>query len=222
MQYCPKCKMKIRGYKVECPLCQGRLSGEPEDAAYPILKKHVSRVSILKIVTFLMLSIEIILFNTRFIASHQVKTTISWIPFVMAIVFVAWLDAVFGITLRNNILKVVTFEAYVGMVVCFIADKMSGYKAWSVTWAIPFVFIGIGIFTFIMGLATHAHLEDYMYYLVFSVVCSQAQWIFVLNEKNFFMWPAVICMTLYLLLAVAVVVFRFRDFKNASAKMWNF
>ena len=39
--------------------------------------------------------------------------------------------------------------------------------------------------------------------------------------QNHFEWPAVICMALYLILAVGAVVFRFRDLKNASAKYFN-
>ncbi len=39
MQYCPKCKINIRGHKTCCPLCQGQLQGEPEKNPFPVLAK---------------------------------------------------------------------------------------------------------------------------------------------------------------------------------------
>ena len=39
MQYCPKCRVKIRGNKSCCPLCRATLTGEGEDGAFPVLRQ---------------------------------------------------------------------------------------------------------------------------------------------------------------------------------------
>ena len=80
MQYCPKCKVKVRGYKTECPLCQGRLTGTPESPAYPVLKKRVSRVSLLKILTFILAVIVIVMISARFLLVHQLICPAGRIP----------------------------------------------------------------------------------------------------------------------------------------------
>ena len=221
MQYCSKCKIQIRGYKKVCPLCQGKLTGDPELPIYPVLKKHVSRVSLLRIATFLMAALEIVMLSARFLVSREVDTDAPWISLVMVVDFVVWLDIAMALMLRNNILKIVTFQAYALMAAVIGIDYYTGLHGWALIWVVPLLFLGLAIFTFSIGFATHAHLEDYLYYLVLSTVMAQLQWIPVLNGINTFTWPAVICMTAFLILAAAVIVFRFHDLKNASAKMWN-
>ena len=60
MQYCPKCKIQIRGNKACCPLCQGKLTKDPQDPAFPALKHRiVTSFSIIKVSTFLFLVLEL-------------------------------------------------------------------------------------------------------------------------------------------------------------------
>ncbi|PWT27750.1 MULTISPECIES: DUF6320 domain-containing protein [Butyrivibrio] len=222
MQYCPKCKVKVRGYKTECPLCQGRLTGTPEAPAYPVLKKRVSRVSLLKILTFILAVVVIIMLSARFILVHQIgNTDSSWPGVVITASFVVWVDMVVAIMLRGNILKLVTFEAYAVMLISYCTDRVFGNRGWDIAWTIPMTLIALLCFTILIGIVTRAHLEDYVNYLIFDFVVAMIQLIPIIRETNIFMWPAVICVALYLILAAAIILFRFRDLKNASAKFWN-
>lgn len=222
MQYCPKCKVKVRGYKTECPLCQGRLTGIPEAPAYPVLKKRVSRVSLLKILTFILAVVVIIMLSARFILVHQIgNTDSSWPGVVITASLVVWVDMVVAIMLRGNILKLVTFEAYAVMLISYCTDRVFGNRGWDIAWTIPMTLIALLCFTILIGIVTRAHLEDYVNYLIFDFVVAMIQLIPIIRETNIFMWPAVICVALYLILAAAIILFRFRDLKNASAKFWN-
>ena len=222
MQYCPKCKVKVRGYKTECPLCQGRLTGTPEAPAYPVLKKRVSRVSLLKILTFILAVVVIIMLSARFILVHQIgNTDSSWPGVVITASFVVWVDMVVAIMLRGNILKLVTFQAYAVMLISYCTDRVFGNRGWDIAWTIPMTLIALLCFTILIGIVTRAHLEDYVNYLIFDFVVAMIQLIPIIRETNIFMWPAVICVALYLILAAAIILFRFRDLKNASAKFWN-
>lgn len=222
MQYCPKCKVKVRGYKTECPLCQGRLTGTPEAPAYPVLKKRVSRVSLLKILTFILAVVVIIMLSARFILVHQIgNTDSSWPGVVITASFVVWVDMVVAIMLRGNILKLVTFEAYAVMLISYCTDRVFGNRGWDIAWTIPMTLIALLCFTILIGIVTRARLEDYVNYLIFDFVVAMIQLIPIIRETNIFMWPAVICVALYLILAAAIILFRFRDLKNASAKFWN-
>ncbi|MCR5772676.1 MAG: hypothetical protein K6G87_15760 [Butyrivibrio sp.] len=222
MQYCPKCKVKVRGYKTECPLCQGRLTGTPEDPVYPVLKKRVSRVSLVKILTFILAVIFIVMLSARFLLIHELgRDDFSWPGVVMAISFMAWIDMVVALMLRGNVLKLVTFEAYAVMVFSYIANRILGNRGWDIAWIIPIVLVALLVFTIAIGIATKAHLEDYVNYLILDFIVAMLQIIPVISETNVFMWPAVICFAIYLILAAAIILFRFRDLKNASAKFWN-
>ena len=60
MQYCPKCRINIRGNKSCCPLCQGELAGEPAEDVFPVLvPRKISQASLLKIATFCFAAVEI-------------------------------------------------------------------------------------------------------------------------------------------------------------------
>jgi len=221
MQYCPKCKININGYKKACPLCQGKLKGEPEYPIFPIQKKHVSRVSIIRIMTFIFAVFEIVMISLHYLLRHEIGADDGWMKFVMLIGFIAWADIVMVIILRNNILKVVTYEIYILMLYTLGIDYFTGKHGWSISWTLPCMFIFIGIFTLIAGKITKAEIEDYVYYLVFDIVLSQLQWIPIIREMNKFTWPAIISVTFYLIMAAAILVFKTRELKNASAKMWN-
>lgn len=222
MQYCPKCKVKVRGYKTECPLCQGRLTGTPEEPAYPVLRKRVSRVSLLKILTFILAVIVIIMISARFLLVHQLgRPDSSWPGMVIMGSVVIWIDMVVAIMLRGNILKLVTFEAYAVMVLSYMTDRFMGNRGWDIAWTIPVTLVVLLVFTILIGIVTKAHLEDYVNYLIFDFVVAMLQIIPIIRETNIFMWPAVICVAIYLILATAIILFRFRDLKNASAKFWN-
>ena len=62
MQYCPKCRISIRGDKTECPLCGGRVTGNAEPGGFPVLdRRRFSHMSLVKVGTFCLLTFIIIM-----------------------------------------------------------------------------------------------------------------------------------------------------------------
>ncbi|MBQ7614638.1 MAG: hypothetical protein IJU77_06295 [Butyrivibrio sp.] len=220
MQYCRKCKVKIRGRKECCPLCQGQLyevEGE-ENPAFPILEKRkISSITFLKVCTFLFIATEIV-FGAINIMTDGV---FSFIGPVMLGIFVGWIDVLATMYLRNNLIKVITFEVLVAIVVDYYIDVKTGFHAWSVNWMIPFTLIGLAIVTIITALILKLRLDEYILYIVFDFLMSLFQIIFIRNGMNTVPWPAVSSIVCYMILIAALVIFRFRDLKNASEKMFN-
>ena len=64
-------------------------------------------------------------------------------------------------------------------------------------------------------------LDEYILYLILDLVMALLQIIFIVNGMNKFTWPAVISIMVYLIMLVALFIFRFRDLKNASEKVFN-
>lgn len=218
MQYCPKCKVHIHGKKTCCPLCQGNLTGEPEENVFPVLqKKSMTGVSWLKVCAFLLVIFEISL-GTLYYLSGQGR---AWIPVVGAGAALGYLDLRIAMYFRNNILKMFTVQCYIGMLTAWTVDRMTGWHAWSVTWMIPLTFIGLGILTIIIAHVMHMHLVDYVIYLATDVFCSMLQLIPLLRGNNPFSPPAVISMALTLVFASGLMIFRSGDLKNAGGKYLN-
>lgn len=220
MQICQKCNVKIRGRKECCPLCQGRLKemeGD-ENPSFPVLEKRkISNITFLKMCTFLFIASEIIFGAINIMT----KGEFSFIGPVMLGLFVAWIDVIATMYLRNNLIKVITFEVVVAIVVDFYIDIKTGFHGWSVNWMIPMTLIGLAIATNIIAWVLKLRLDEYILYIVLDFVMALVQIIFIRNGMNTFPWPAVASIITYMILIAALVIFRFRDLKNASEKMFN-
>lgn len=220
MQICQKCNVKIRGKKECCPLCQGRLKeveGD-ENPSFPVLEKRkISNITFLKMCTFLFIASEIIFGAINIMT----KGEFSFIGPVMLGLFVAWIDVIATMYLRNNLIKVITFEVVVAIVVDFYIDIKTGFHGWSVNWMIPMTLIGLAIATNIIAWMLKLRLDEYILYIVLDFVMALVQIIFIRNGMNTFPWPAVASIITYMILIAALVIFRFRDLKNASEKMFN-
>lgn len=220
MQICQKCNVKIRGRKECCPLCQGRLKEMEGDdnPSFPVLEKRkISNITFLKMCTFLFIASEIIFGAINIMT----KGEFSFIGPVMLGLFVAWIDVIATMYLRNNLIKVITFEVVVAIVVDFYIDIKTGFHGWSVNWMIPMTLIGLAIATNIIAWVLKLRLDEYILYIVLDFVMALVQIIFIRNGMNTFPWPAVASIITYMILIAALVIFRFRDLKNASEKMFN-
>ena len=220
MQYCPKCKVKIRGKKSCCPLCQGQvreMEGELE-ASFPTLKKKViSDFTLFKVSTFLFIAAEIILETLNIQTGGQ----LPFIGICMLGFLVAWVTFVTTLYLRNNPLKVITWEVFVAIVVDVYIDLKTGFRGWSVQWMVPATLFGLAIATIVIARLMKLRLDEYILYLMLDIIMALLQIIFIKNGMNTFTWPAVIVIMIYLILVEALVIFRFSDLKNASQKMFN-
>ncbi len=220
MQVCNKCNIKIRGKKECCPLCQGNLTvieGD-ENYAFPVLEKRkITSITFLKVCTFIFLVAEIV-FGTINIMTGGV---FSFIGPVMLGAFVLWIDIIATMYLRNNIIKVITFEVLVAIVVDIYVDVRTGFLGWSVNWMIPMTLIGLAIATIVTAFILKLRLDEYILYIVFDFVMALLQIIFIKIGMNTKPWPAASSIMFYLILIAALVIFRFRDLKNASEKMFN-
>ena len=94
MQYCPKCRISIKGDKSGCPLCGGRLTGEPEPGGFPVLERgKLTHMSIVKTATFAGLSSLIIMLALEILFGF----TLIWVPFAVLGVLIAWGDLMVGV-----------------------------------------------------------------------------------------------------------------------------
>lgn len=235
MQYCPKCKMMIRGHKECCPLCQGQLNSvvddeiknsfmengidaDDTDTAFPVLKrKKVSSLTFIKMCTFLVAVIEIIFITLSIYSRRQY----SWMGIVCVGALVFWLDILVTMYIRNNVLKVVTLEALVLIVIDFVIDYKTGFYGWSVMWMIPISLLVLGLFTVLYSKMTRRRLEEYIIYLFFDAGMSLLQIIPMANNMNPYPIPALITIILFLIVVAAAIIFRFKDLKSASARLFN-
>lgn len=242
MDYCPKCKMMIRGSKECCPLCQGLLYDIPQikrhsvdiesfgddvvtmiednddDGAFPVIKKpKVTSLSLLQLGTFAFLTAEIIGFALLYLMGDD----LPWLPIVMISCLIGWIDLVLLMYFAGNILKVITTEVVIAIFVNLWADVISNFHGWSISWMIPISLVVLAAVTVIISEIRGAKLTDYIIYLLFDTIMSLLQLIPIALKINRFPWPAVMSIAAFLILLSGTIVFRFKDLKEASVKVFS-
>lgn len=218
MQYCPKCKIHIRGDKRCCPLCEGSLGGTPEDPAFPVLKKRkYSYVLLFKICIFAFIVTEVVMLMIQAMTGfhyHLPGVIMMWAPFVL-------LDLLVAIYYRGNIIKLITNQAYIVMAVCAFIDYGDGHLSWSIEWVIPATLLSLVLVTIIIGYGVGLRMVDYMIYLIMDVILSLLQLIPVVMGINRRPYAAVVSAGVMVVIAAFVVIFRPRELGNAFSKYMN-
>ncbi len=226
MNYCPKCDIVIRGNKVCCPLCQGKVKDVPEDVcasdvakidAFPVIEHKVSSFTFIKIITFVFVALEIIAAMTQF----STKKDMAWLTLAMAGLAVVWADILIAMYLRNNLLKVITVQAYIAVVINLYVDYMTHMHGWSVTWVIPSTLLGLLLVTFCIAAFRNLRPNEYLSYVTFDSILALCQLIFIKMGLNWFIYPAIICITLYLISMAGIIIFRYNDLVSAFSRRFN-
>ncbi|MBQ9157487.1 MAG: hypothetical protein IJ137_12000 [Eubacterium sp.] len=218
MQYCPKCKIHIRGDKRCCPLCEGSIEGNPDNPAFPTLKKRRYPIRLMfKICLFLFVIVEVVSMMIHIMTGfrfHLPVLFMMWAPFVL-------LDLCVALYYRGNIIKLISYQAYAVMAVCAFIDYGDGKMGWSLNWIIPATLLSLTIVTIIIGYGVGLRLVDYMIYLLVDVILAVLQLIPVLLGINRVPYMAIASVGIMLVVAAFVVIFRPRELGNAFSKYMN-
>lgn len=223
MQYCPKCKIKIRGQKRCCPLCQSKITEleaeEFDQPAFPPKKpRKVSRVSFFKLITFILVTAEIFFISFHYLTHRQ----FPWVPIVMWGLIIGWLDILITMYLRNNILKVITVEVYIAILIDYIIDKKYGFYGWSLSWMIPASFLGLCLITFIIALVSKMHPIEYISYLFLNLLLSLGQLYPIWKGMTKHKLLPVISIAVLLVINAGVLIFQSRALKSSLHRRLNF
>jgi hypothetical protein len=221
MQYCDKCKIKIRGDKRCCPLCGGELRGEPEpeEAAYPKLPStKVTKLGIVRTALFCFLALEAVMMMLR----SMLPGELPWVTFVMIGAPVAFIDLALAFYHRNNVILLITVQTYIGMIVAIVIDRLTGHPGWAVEWMIPSCFLGLAFFTILIGKwMKKMLLVEYIIYLAVDLALSLVQLIFIRIGWNKFIWPAAVSITLMVIMGMGAMIFYHRIVRSAAKRVFH-
>ena len=218
MQYCPKCKVHIRGNKQCCPLCEGSINGEPEDPAFKKKKnRKYSYLLLFRICLFIFVITEVVMLTFQFMTGfrfHFPGLIMTWAPFVL-------LDLLVAIYYRGNIIKLISCQAYIVMAVCIYIDRLEKPLTWSIQWVVPSTLLGLVLVTIIIGAVLGLRMVDYMIYLIIDVILGLLQMIPVILGINKVPYMAIASAGVMVILAAFVAIFKPRDLGNAFSKYMN-
>lgn len=238
MQYCPSCRIQIRGKKARCPLCQRELmeseyasvsdtetQGENEGVSDPGASSYdddpfvqlpspkVSFMLMVRTVTFICISLEIILGAGLIISGSG-----GWILAVMLFILLGWVDFRVAVYYRSNMIRMLTVQAYIIMAACLLAAHITKTGSWAVSWAVPSLFLLLIAVTFGAARAQSMELHEFILYPAFDFLMSLFQIIPIALGRNPVIAPAVICIAVMLILVCSLVIFRGKMLREAAEK----
>ena len=224
MQYCPNCRVRIRGRKARCPLCQRELTelerNGPEMPAEeefdPFVRlpgRRVSFLMLVRIVTFVCVSLEILLGAAEILSGGNR----GWIIAVMLGVLLGWIDFRIAVYYHSNLLRMLTTQGYLIMALCLAIAHWTG-GSWAISWVVPGMFLLLIAVTFTAAAAQRMELHEFILYPAFDVLMSLLQIVPIVLGKNPLIGPAVLCIAGMLILVSSLIIFRGRMLQEAALK----
>ena len=210
MQKCPACGVRIDGERKRCPLCGRTLTdapaGEENTGVFPLIPPHKTYHLIFKISTFAAIFILIVV-NIL----HGVY--LPHMPIYMTLTLstvCAWIIINVGVRRRKSIPKGILCEGLIGVLLCLLWDRLTGWYGWSWRYVLPVTFAALGIFYFVMGMVDRRRLSTYAGYFLISALgmAAVAVLFFTGHTDGVARHFAVICMGVTVSLLAAQIVFR--------------
>ncbi len=218
MQRCEICKIDVRGDKNCCPLCHGPLTGEASESVYPVLgRSKLSRVTISRIVSLIAISFIIVMGTL----AYHTNFRHPWFILAIASALVLWIDILLNVYYQHNALKLISVQTYIGIALTLVVDILSGYRGWSVTWVIPFAFLGLAVVTLAIGRGLRMRLTEYLVYLVVDAAFSLVQIVFLCLRMEIFRLPLLLSMGILVAGTLALLAFRQRALRISMEKVFH-
>ncbi|MCR5768486.1 MAG: hypothetical protein K6G45_08360 [Lachnospiraceae bacterium] len=221
MKTCPYCKIEVGGIAEKCPLCQSRLSGEAENAYYPVHEEYRLRLLLYKIQRFVVLSIVIVglgldfLFGLRFNAFP----VLHW-----SLILAMWLLIPEFLIIRQfrpgtGSARKVTMMVVLGIIMLVITAHYFDFLWLAWEWMVPIILSGMVIANFVLALFDKR--GNTMAYLLTGLVFGLIPCI-VIYFKFKKMPPAwMICTIISVILFAGTVIFKGRAMLKELQRRFN-
>ena len=145
-----------------------------------------------------------------------------WSRFVAAGSLSMWITMAVGYLKRYNLLKNATWQLLIVTVGCILWDRATGWRGWSVDFAVPSICILIQFSMLIISrIYSHSPREYMIYYVMASVYSILVPFVLLAFQVITFRTPAVICVGCSLLFLTGLIIFRKKEFHEEMYKKFH-
>jgi len=138
MRHCPECAVDIEGAWTRCPLCEGPISGEATPSPLPAVPLEFSRRRVLRVLFLASLAVILSSFVVQLLFSRGLDG-IGALRSVWLGVIAMWLVVLMAVRKRRNVAKGTVYLVILVGLVCVYWDYLTGWRGWSLTYAVPIV-----------------------------------------------------------------------------------
>lgn len=216
MQYCEHCKVNVRDNRPKCVLCQNPLSDYDEDGEkkFPNIPIKYDSHLALKILTFLSISTIVVSYAIYILF----PVSINWPKYVISTIICIWIILGVIIRKRNNIPKSMIWLVGVLSVIVVFWDFITGFRGWSINYAIPLICVSAMVVLFITARIMNLKPRHYLFYLMIDVFYGFLPLIFILFGWTTVLYPSIICIAVSIISFVALLLFQGDNIKDELKK----
>lgn len=219
MRRCPECAVAIEGDWATCPLCETELTGEATPRPLPTIPLEFSRRLVLRVLFITSLAMIAASFVAQLLFSRELPIgplRIVWLGIVSM-----WLVVLMAVRKRRNIAKGTVYLIVLVGLVCAYWDFLTGWHAWSLTYAIPIV-CGSAIIALLISVRLmRVEVGDHILYSILTVLLGIVPLVFVVFGWVTHPLPSAICGGLSLVVLVLLQLTRGADMRHELAKRLN-
>ena len=172
-------------------------------------------MKVYKIYSFLCIAIVAAMLVTE----YNFHPRIRWTLFTAGGVVTMWIASSIGFFKRYNLLKNAMWQLFIGTIICFIWDALTGWHSWSVDFVLPIMSVSTLTAMFVTAKVRKCPVREYLIYEIMAagyglilpgilLLCK------VVKNSTVSMFGALICF----LFLVAVILFKGREFKEEMQK----
>ncbi|MBK0419617.1 hypothetical protein JD276_11290 [Leucobacter sp. CSA1] len=217
MRRCADCSVRIEGGWSHCPLCGAAVAGEAAPSPLPAVPLAFSRRRVLRVL--FLTSIAIIL--SSFLAQLLFRRELDGIGVLRSVwlgVCAMWLVVLMAVRKRRNVAKGTVYLVIVVGLVCVYWDYLTGWRGWSLSYAVPIVCASSIVALLITVRLMRIEVGDHILYSGLTVLLGLAPIVFLMLGWVSHPLPSIICGALGLLVLLLLQLDQGPEMRHELAK----
>lgn len=178
MSVCKKCNLEILDETERCPLCNSVLEHTIEvENMYPNVRVMARKLMLIsRIYLFCAIILEVLLVYINVVTESQTWwSAISGLSFIYVYMLIR-----FAILGKSGYQSKVTMLALIAVLMLVAADFLSGYRGWSVNYALPVIILLVDLSILFLMFFNRRNWQSYMMWQLFMILCSVVSLVFSL------------------------------------------
>lgn len=220
MQHCPYCHVTVAGHKSCCPLCGGKLTGEPapETEVFPPPKKtHLTSGFLLRLLAF----IAIVVSAVCVLVNLAVSTRVWWSLFVVVGAACVWIAAAVGIAYRRDILQNIAWQAALIPALSVVWDLWIGWRGWSLDFVLPCVCVAALLTMLVLAPALQLPVRAFIGGFLSACALGLVPAVLIACGKIRIVLPSIICSGLSVALLAVLLLFQWPTLKGELQRRFH-
>lgn len=214
MQYCPQCRVHIRGQKERCVLCGNALSvsdcANGDEEVFPSIPPAFEQHLAIRILVFISFTAVAASFSVRMIF----PSAVNWPLFVVLGLVSMWLGLIVVLRKRHNIPKAIIWQVALVTLLSLLWDWQTGWIGWSLDYLIPTIHVTAELVMYITAKIMRLSVRDYIIYAMLGGLFGILPIIFILFEWVKILYPSVICVTVSIIFLAGIFIFQGEAIRN--------